>query len=319
MVIGEWWEVFCTAGTEPSSTPPYYYYTRPCVASVDYRLAIGGPRATDQRMDLESSDRNQNQATASIVRWEPCAFLWVGASVVVHLRFVLWLLLAASAAEDGGQPKGGGEGGGGQGATWKGLRDRRDWPRRSIYKKEFVMIDERKRREMTKRTKRWKGKTPFCVDSDVLLLPPWSASPDKLVIIIFYRHWGLKPLFLYLLCTYSVRTTVSLSLALSLLRPPFQLLLTLRYSTNGSTAATAHTLCVYVINCSRTMSAEPKPIDNTGTFVASHDRPVVVSAQLPSDAAPLFTAHFTSFSSLLVSYFFPPRSQAPGFFLLRRL
>lgn len=33
--------------------------------------------------------------------------------------------------------------------------------------------------------------------------------------------------------------------------------------------------CVYVINCSRTMSAEPKPIDNTGTFVASHDRPVV--------------------------------------------
>jgi hypothetical protein len=72
---------------------------------------------------------------------------------------------------------------------------------------------------------------------------------------------------------------------------------------------------------SHKLSAEPKPIDNTGTFVASHDRPVVVSAQLPSDAAPLFTAHFTSFSSLLFPFFFFffPYSSKLLDFLLRRL
>lgn len=70
--------------------------------------------------------------------------------------------------------------------------------------------------------------------------------------------------------------------------------------------------CVYVINCSRTMSAQPKPIDNTGTFVASHDRPVVFQRDChrtpcrlyDSFHLPLsFSYHFVSWLSSLIGLY----------------
>ena len=94
-------------------------------------------------------------------------------------------------------------------------------------------------------------------------LPAWWFSVDKLVIIIFYRDGAFKSFLLYCVCV----------CALLFLSVSFYLLILFLFFFLSTPPNTRQ--CVYVINCSRTMSAQPKPIDNTGTFVTSHDRPVV--------------------------------------------
>lgn len=121
--------------------------------------------------------------------------------------------------------KGEEEGGGWPGENSVGTkRDRRDWPRRSICRKESVMTDERK----TKNDEARDTKREIERDGEILFLRRYLcgvsrrkkageavstararwASADKLVIIIFYRHGALT------LSLYCVRSTVSLSLSL---------------------------------------------------------------------------------------------------------
>lgn len=127
----------------------------------------------------------------------------------------------------GGHGRGRKGGGGWPGENSVGTkRDRRDWPRRSICRKESVMTDERK----TKNDEARDTKREIERDGEILFLRRYLcgvsrrkkageavstararwASADKLVIIIFYRHGALT------LSLYCVRSTVSLSLFLAL-------------------------------------------------------------------------------------------------------